>query len=196
MSPPDPGTRPRTRAQPGPPPQPAPRPGKCESATPPVRCTKQGSTCRQRRGRLAARRLRASSPEAAAAGPRIDSVRAGLTVCWACRLPLQDFLWFVTDQVACMRKKVTPKALRLAEYYDLLEFLSRRQLPVVCSAADDNHRILALRSLALGGTDRTAGAAAHWRAPHRARDRDGHHLGRPHRAGPQRAVTLFASDGA
>jgi hypothetical protein len=48
-----------------------------------------------------------------------------------------------------MRKKVTPKELRLAEYYDLLEFLSRRQLPVVCSAAEDIHRILALRSASL-----------------------------------------------
>lgn len=48
-----------------------------------------------------------------------------------------------------MRKKVTPKELRVAEYYDLLEFLSRRHLPVVCSRAEDIHRILALRSASL-----------------------------------------------
>ncbi|WPH16139.1 hypothetical protein [Variovorax paradoxus] len=36
-----------------------------------------------------------------------------------------------------------------AECYELLEFLSRHQMPVVCSAPDDIHRILALRSASL-----------------------------------------------
>lgn len=48
-----------------------------------------------------------------------------------------------------MRKKTTSRDLRVAEYYQLLELLSRRQLPVVCSAPEDIHRILALRSASL-----------------------------------------------
>ena len=36
-----------------------------------------------------------------------------------------------------------------ARCYELLEFLSRHQMPVVCSAPDDIHGILALRSAAL-----------------------------------------------
>lgn len=48
-----------------------------------------------------------------------------------------------------MRKKTTARDLRVAEYYQLLEILSRRQLPVVCSAPEDIHRVLALRSAAL-----------------------------------------------
>ncbi|MEZ2299249.1 hypothetical protein [Variovorax sp. RCC_210] len=56
---------------------------------------------------------------------------------------------FLSEQAASMRKKVTSKELRVAEYYDLLELLSRRHLPVVCSGAEDIHRILALRSASL-----------------------------------------------
>jgi len=48
-----------------------------------------------------------------------------------------------------MRKKITARDLRAAEYYQLLERLSLRQLPVVCSAPEDIHRILALRSASL-----------------------------------------------
>jgi hypothetical protein len=36
-----------------------------------------------------------------------------------------------------------------SECYELLEFLSRRQMPVVCSEPDDIHKILALRSASL-----------------------------------------------
>lgn len=48
-----------------------------------------------------------------------------------------------------MRKKIPPRELRAAEYFHLLELLSHRQLPVVCSAPEDVHRVLALRSAAL-----------------------------------------------
>lgn len=48
-----------------------------------------------------------------------------------------------------MRKKIPPRELRAAEYFELLEILSHRQLPVVCSAPEDVQRVLALRSAAL-----------------------------------------------
>jgi hypothetical protein len=48
-----------------------------------------------------------------------------------------------------MRKKTTLQERRVAEYFQLLELLSRRPLPAVYSAPDDIHRILALRSAAL-----------------------------------------------
>jgi hypothetical protein len=52
-------------------------------------------------------------------------------------------------EVARMRKKTTPHERRVAEYFQLLDLLSRRPLPAMCSAPDDIHRILALRSAAL-----------------------------------------------
>ena len=45
-----------------------------------------------------------------------------------------------------MRKKTTPKDLRVAEYFLLLESLSRQRLPAVCSQPEEVERILALRS--------------------------------------------------
>lgn len=48
-----------------------------------------------------------------------------------------------------MRKKTTPRDRRVAEYFQLLELLSRRPLPAVCSTPEDIHRILALRSASL-----------------------------------------------
>jgi hypothetical protein len=48
-----------------------------------------------------------------------------------------------------MRKKIRPRELRVAEYFKFLELLSERQMPVVCFAPEDIHRVLALRSAAL-----------------------------------------------
>ena len=48
-----------------------------------------------------------------------------------------------------MRKKRTPRDRRVADYFHLLETLSRRPLPAECSAPEDVHRVLALRSALL-----------------------------------------------
>ncbi|MEZ2298492.1 hypothetical protein [Variovorax sp. RCC_210] len=48
-----------------------------------------------------------------------------------------------------MKKKTVPRANRAVECYELLQLLSRRQMPVVCSAPEDIHLILALRSASL-----------------------------------------------
>jgi hypothetical protein len=48
-----------------------------------------------------------------------------------------------------MKKKTVPPANRAVECYELLQLLSRRQMPVVCSAPEDIHLILALRSASL-----------------------------------------------
>ncbi|MGJ7497180.1 hypothetical protein ACSFA8_19130 [Variovorax sp. RT4R15] len=48
-----------------------------------------------------------------------------------------------------MRKKTTPRSLRMAEYYQLLEFLAGRPLPVVCVGEEVVERVLALRSALL-----------------------------------------------
>jgi hypothetical protein len=46
-------------------------------------------------------------------------------------------------------KRSQSRMSRASECYELLEFLSRRQMPVVCSEPDDIHKILALRSASL-----------------------------------------------
>jgi hypothetical protein len=46
-------------------------------------------------------------------------------------------------------KRSQPRAGHASECYELLEFLCRRQMPVVCSEPGDIHKILALRSASL-----------------------------------------------
>jgi len=46
-------------------------------------------------------------------------------------------------------KRSPSRRSHASECYELLEFLSRRQMPVVCSEPDDIHKILALRSASL-----------------------------------------------
>lgn len=52
-------------------------------------------------------------------------------------------------RVAIMRKKTSPRGLRVAPYYRLLDQLSRRQLPCEFTAAEDVDHVLALRSAML-----------------------------------------------
>jgi len=48
-----------------------------------------------------------------------------------------------------MKKKTVPRSHQAAECYALLQVLSCRQMPVVCSAPEDIDKILALRSASL-----------------------------------------------
>jgi hypothetical protein len=48
-----------------------------------------------------------------------------------------------------MKKNALAQSSRAVECYELLQLLSRRQMPVVCSAPEDIHKILALRSASL-----------------------------------------------
>ncbi|MGJ7543351.1 hypothetical protein [Variovorax sp. LT1R16] len=79
---------------------------------------------------------RTGRPGTASAGTQIAG--EGMT------LPLN-----IPNEVTCMRKKTTPRDRRVADYFQLLELLSQRPLPVVCSIQEDIHRILALRSASL-----------------------------------------------